>query len=206
MAGTHPEELDLLAYVDEELDAARAREIAEHVGACATCAGQVRALAAGRDALRGAPALELPAHRRGRVLAELPAREPAPRRAPRRLLALVAALLAVAALAAVVATQELAPPGGGDDAGGRAEEAAQPAPPAGEGERADTTAPDAAAAQAPLAEVEGPPSRVADFLRERGYRVRVVDGQVEVRTNRPAAVERLLTKRFARGDVLVYAK
>ena len=206
MAGNLPEELDLLAYIEDELDAARKRDVAEHVRGCAACARQVRELETARDALRGAPALELPADRRGRVLAELPARARAPRPARRRMLALVAALLAVAALVAVVATQEGAPPigGGGED------QAAEQAPSAGQDEtaaeeRADT-APEAAAAQAPLAEVQGPPARVADFLRERGYRAQVVDGAVEVETNRPAAVQRLLVKRFARGEVVVYVR
>jgi len=204
MAGAHPEEVELLAYVEEELDSVRAREIADHTRTCAACAGQVRELETARDALRGAPVLRLPAERRDRLVTQLPAREGFPRATPRRLLALLAALVAVAGLLAVVATQEGTRP----MAGGQAEEAAEQAPPqTGEEDRSVAPgAPEAAAGQAPLAQVEPPPSRVADFLRERGYDARVVDGSVEVRTKRPTAVQRLLNRRFARGDVAVYVR
>jgi anti-sigma factor RsiW len=203
MAGTHPEELELLAYVEEELDSARAREIADHTRTCPACAGQVRELETARDALRAAPALHLPSDRRDRLVAELPAPARKPRATPRRLLALLAALVAVAALLAVVATQE-----NGPTVGGQAEEAAEQAPPqTGEAERSDDRGtPEAAAGQAPLAEVEAQPSRVVDFLRERGFDARVVDGSVEVRTKRPAGVQRLLNRRFARGDVAIYVR
>ncbi len=208
MAGAHPEDLELLAYVEDELDSARAREVADHARTCAACATQVRELETARDALRGAPVLRLPAERRDRLVAELPAPRDVRRATPRRLLALLAALVAVAALLAVVATQE-----NGPTVGGQAEEAAEQAPAeqappqTGEGERSDDRgAPEAAAGQAPLAEVEAQPARVADFLRERGYDARVVDGSVEVRTKRPAGVQRLLNRRFARGDVAVYVR
>ena len=203
MAQSHPGDTELLAYAEDELDSPRRGEVAGHVRTCAACAGQVRELVAAREALRASPVLRLPTERRARVLAQLPppGRAPRPRR---RLLALVGALLAVAALLAIVATQENGPP-----VGGQAEESAERAgPQAGGAERSgDADAPEAAAGQAaPLAQVEAPPSRVADFLRERGYEARVVDGAVEVRTRRPAAVRRLLNRRFARGGVAVYVR
>jgi anti-sigma factor RsiW len=208
MAGAHPDELELLAYVEEELDRARAGTIRDHTATCAACARQVRELETARDALRAAPDLRLPAERRERLVAELPAPARTPRATPRRLLALVAALIAVAALLAVVAARE-----NGRTVGGQAERAAEQAPPqTSEAERGeagrseDAGAPEAAAGKALLAEVEAPPSRVADFLRERGYEARVVDGSVEVQTKRPAAVQRLLNRRFARGDVSVYVR
>jgi anti-sigma factor RsiW len=206
MPGAHPDELELLAYVEEELDSARARAIADHTAACAICARQVRELETARDALRAAPDLRLPAERRDRLVAELPAPGRTPRATPRRLLALVAALVAVAALLAVVAREN------GPTVGGQAERAAEQAPPQtteaerGEAERSEDTGAEAAAGKALLAEVEAPPARVADFLRERGYEARVVDGSVEVRTKRPDTVQRLLNRRFARGDVSVYVR
>jgi hypothetical protein len=220
MAGTHPEDVDLLAYVDEELDSARAGEIAAHMRTCATCASQVRDLAAARDALRAAPFLHLPAKRRSRIMAGLPAPDQPVRARPRRLLALVAVLLAVAAVLAVVAAQE-----NGPTVGGEAERAAERAPTqTGDGGRADTgesgradtgeagrgdhrAAPEAALSGAPpVARVDAPPTRVANFLREQGYDARVVGRSVEVRTRRRTAVQRLLTGRFARGDVAVYVR
>jgi anti-sigma factor RsiW len=212
MAGTHPEDVELLAYVDEELDATRAGEIAAHMRTCETCASQVRDLAAARDALRAAPLLHLPAKRRSSIIGGLPAPDQPARARPRRLLALVTVLLVVAAVLAVVAAQE-----NGPTVGGEAERAAEQAPSqtgetgrdrTGEAGRADDRAvPEAALSGAPpVARVDGPPTRVADFLREQGYDARVVGRSVEVRTRRRAAVQRLLTGRFARGDVAVYVR
>jgi anti-sigma factor RsiW len=203
MAETHPDELELLAYTEGELDAASARRVADHARSCASCAGRVRALETARGALREAPLLPLPAERRARVIRELP---PPPRRAPARarLLALAAALVALAGLVAVVATRE-----GGPTVGGDARQAAEQAPPpARESDRSgDANAPEAAAGRAaPLAQVDARPSRVAAFLRERGYDARVVGGSVEVRTKRGAAVRRLLAGRFPRGGVAVYVR
>jgi anti-sigma factor RsiW len=220
MAGTHPEDVELLAYVDEELDATRAGEIAAHMRTCETCASQVRDLAAARDALRAAPLLHLPGKRRSSIIGGLPAPDQPARARPRRLLALVTVLLVVAAVLAVVAAQE-----NGPTVGGEAERAAEQAPSqtgetgrdrtgetgrdeTGEAGRADDRAvPEAALSGAPpVARVDGPPTRVADFLREQGYDARVVGRSVEVRTRRRAAVQRLLTGRFARGDVAVYVR
>ena len=212
MAGPHPEDVELLAYVDEELDSARAGEITAHMRTCATCASQVRDLATARDALRAAPLLHLRAERRSRIIAGLPAPAHPPRARPRRLLALVIVLLAVAAVLAVVAAQE-----NGPTVGGEAERAAEQAPTqtaeterdeTGEAGRADPrAAPEAALSGAPpVARVDAPAARVANFLREQGYDARVVGRSVEVRTRRRAAVQRLLTGRFARGDVAVYVR
>ena len=219
MAGSHPEDVELLAYVDEELDSARADEIAAHMRTCATCASQVRDLTAARDALRAAPFLHLPAERRSRLIAGLPARGRPARARPRRLLALVGALVTLAALLAVVAAQE-----NGPTVGGEAERAAERAPsqtretgradepaPSQGGEETgrgdDRAAPEAALSGAPpVARVAGPPARVANFLRGHGYDARAVGRSVEVRTRRRAAVRRVLSGRFTRGDVAVYVR
>ena len=202
MAGAHPEDVELLGYVEDELDSARTREIADHTRTCTACATQVLELEIARDAVRGAPVLRLPPGRRDRLVAELPAPRGVRRAGPRRLLALVAALVTVAAVLAVVATQN------GPTVGGQGEEAAEQASPQTDDAQRDTETrrAEAAAGQATVAQVEAPPSRVVDFLRERGYDARVVDGSVEVRTKRPAAVRGLLNRRFARGDVQVYVR
>ena len=203
MAQAHPEEADLLAYVEEELDPIRRSQLAEHVGACPLCAGRVRELETARDALRASPLLRLPAERRAGLVERVSAPARA-RRARRPLVALVGALVAIAALLAVVATQE-----NGPTVAGRGEDAAEEAAPqTGEAERSDDAGGSQAASgrAAPVARVKAPPSRVAELLRARGYDARVVDGAVEVRTTRPAAVRRLVTGRFGRGGVVVYVR
>ena len=42
MAGMHPEELELLAYLEGELDDPRRAKVASHLEACDRCAQEVR--------------------------------------------------------------------------------------------------------------------------------------------------------------------
>ena len=60
MAEKHPNELELLSFVEEDLGTGARRDVAEHLVACRTCTEQVRRLEAGREALRSAPSLEPP--------------------------------------------------------------------------------------------------------------------------------------------------
>ena len=60
MAEKHPDELELLSFVEEELDDDARHEVAEHLVACRSCTDQVRRLEAGREALRAAPAPRAP--------------------------------------------------------------------------------------------------------------------------------------------------
>jgi anti-sigma factor RsiW len=116
VSGAHPDEIQLLDYVEGDLDHA-ARDVVEaHTAECAECAQQIRLLEAGREALRGAPMLAAPE----RLRPELPER---PSRRPSfRLGRLVAVLSPVAVVAGVVAIFVLTEPneGGEDEQGARA--------------------------------------------------------------------------------------
>jgi len=197
MDGAHPNELDLLAYVEEELPDPRKAAVAEHVAGCQACADSVRQLEAARQVLRSAPLLELPADRRAAVLAGLPAR--APKRRLRWRPALVAPALATAAVLAVVTGIVLTVDGNGREQG----EAAQVAPTVAEqatteadaGAEAGGDEYDRALSAAPIRSVQGPPRDVALFLRRQGFEARVVDSTVRVRDADPDAVMRALADR-----------
>jgi anti-sigma factor RsiW len=98
MGERHPDELDLLAYVEEELSSDARREVSEHLVACRTCSDHVRRLEAARTALRAAAPLELSEEGHEKILAALPARQP-PKRSwtPLRRILVVAAPVAAAA-------------------------------------------------------------------------------------------------------------
>jgi anti-sigma factor RsiW len=205
MDGAHPEELDLLAYVEDDLPAERRVSVAEHVAGCLACADAVRQLETARHVLRSAPLLELPEERRSAVLAGL--RERPTRRRPAWRPRIVAPALATAAVAAFVAGIVLTV----DWNGGGGEEAADlAAPTAVQEESAGQTAPEAAAgagenrtsALDAVLSVEGPPGEIARFLRSKGFDARVVDSTVRVRNANPAAVMRALADR-PRGPVVV---
>jgi anti-sigma factor RsiW len=198
MDGAHPNELDLLAYVEEDLPESRKAAVAEHVAGCQACADSVRQLETARQVLRSAPPLELPAASRAGVLARLPAR--APRRRLRWLPAAVAPALAAAAVLAVVTGVVLTV-----DWNGREQEegaALAPAPAeqatseAGAGAGAEEAEQDdTRALSSALRSVQGPPRDVALFLRRQGFDARVVDSTVRVRNADPDAVMRALADR-----------
>jgi hypothetical protein len=198
MDGAHPNELDLLAYVEEDLPAARKLAVAEHVAACPACADSVQQLETARNVLRTSPLLELPADTRAAVMADLPAR--APRRRLRWRPGVIAPALATAAVAAVIAGAVVTA-GGGEDEQEAAQvgveepsPAEQAAPEADEG-AATGGADDRTALSSLLRSVEGPPGEVARLLRRRGFDARVVDSTVVVRNAQPAAVLRALAPR-----------
>lgn len=107
MAGAHPNEIELLEYVENDLGAPEAASVRSHVESCAACAATIAELELARDALRALPLLELPAERLGELVAALPGRERERRRLPGRFsarrLALVLVPAAAAATAVVVA-------------------------------------------------------------------------------------------------------
>jgi anti-sigma factor RsiW len=207
MDGAHPEELDLLAYVEDDLPAERKASIAEHVAGCLACADTVRQLETARHVLRSAPLLELSEERRSTVLAGL--RERPTRRRPVWRPRIVAPALATAAVAAFVAGIVLTV----DWNGGGSEEAADSAAPTmAQEESAGQTEPPAAAeggnrtsALDAVLSVEGPPGEVARFLRSKGFDARVVDSTVEVRRAKASAVMRALADRPA-GPVVVVVR
>jgi anti-sigma factor RsiW len=206
MDGAHPDELDLLAYVEEELPEPQKAAVAEHVAACGTCAESVRRLEMARHTLRSAALLELPEEKRTELLRNLPAR-PARRFSwrPRAVVPALAVTAVVALVAGVVLT--------GDFGGGMNQEAAQPgmaeeeagdaagAPAGGETEtEADM---EALSKGKEVRSVAGPPAEVATFLRQRGLDARVVDAAVHVRNADPREVRRALVGRPA-GPVPVF--
>jgi hypothetical protein len=211
MAGQHPNDLTLLAYVERELGAAERGTLAAHIAACPACAETVRRLQTARETLRAAPLLELPEARRRALYRRLPERkerfgflEPF-RHGLGRAVPALAALVLIAGIIAL-ATQA----GGGDDEEGGGDAALE----AGGGEaeqEADEgaeTAPELLAPQDAredlVRRVRGPAAEVAERLRFAGVRAVVRDGSVVARGD-PAEVRALLKER-PRGRVAVYAR
>jgi hypothetical protein len=197
MDGAHPNELDLLAYVEEDLPESRKGAVAEHVAGCQACGDSVRQLETARQVLRSAPLLDLPAGTRAAVLASLPAR--APKRRLRWRPAVVAPALAAAAVLAVVTGVVLTVDWSGRGQEEAAEFAPSPAAPATSegdaGAEAGGAEDDKRALSSALRSVQGPPREVALYLRRQGFDVRVVDSTVRVRNADPDAVMRALADR-----------
>ena len=199
VAETHPHDIELFEYVEDELPQARRDEIAAHLATCGLCAEQVRRAAAGREALRKTTLLELPEGRREEILRNLPQpeRSTGERRGffSKQLLAGIAALLVVAALAAV-----LVKTGGNSgmesSAGGTGGGAAEATATSGGGvENAQT------------AELfaSGPAEDVADDLQRKGFKATVQKDRVVVRGATKAQVREALADRGP-GDVEVVVK
>lgn len=210
MAENHPSELALLAYAEEELASSEREAVSGHLAGCPACADRMALLAAGRDALRAAPLLELPEERRHETIAALPERRD-PWRAfrPMRRWVVVAAPAAAALIAVgILAGTELG--GGGDDDQAAevmmAEDAGDEREDAGAG--ADAGAPAEEATQATLGElvrnVAGPPAEVVRALADEGIEAEVVDGAV-VAEARAADIRSALAAR-ADGPVEVYVR
>jgi hypothetical protein len=213
MAEKHPDEFELLSYVEEELGTDARQEVAEHLVACRSCAEQLRRLEAGRTALRAAPPLELSDERRARMLAALPERrEPWTFKGPlKRVLVIAAPVAAAAALIGVVVVNG---PYGGDDAGDAGGEAAEDVSQlemgqaeeesAGEGEGgggADATVP----AGTLVRNVAGPASAVVDLLAAEGISAEAnQDGSVTAQGT--AAEVRAALEGRPGGIVAVYVK
>jgi hypothetical protein len=155
----------------------------------------LRAVEAGRAALRSAPMLELPPERLEAMLTRLPSRAATPPGVIRRALPVAAALAAVAALAGgafVLGTSGE----GGDDAAGVAQDEASDA--GGGGEAAATTdgsttdKRQSAPSTGKAALVAGSPTNVARRLRRDGFDARAVNGRVIVRGATAAEVRKAL--------------
>jgi nucleotide-binding universal stress UspA family protein len=187
MAENHPNELDLLAYAEGDLERVRRDAVSAHLETCPACAETVGRLELGREALRSAPMLELPARARAEILAGLLAPSPK-RRVP---VGRLAVLLAVVALLAGLTTAVVVSrPGETSEEG--AAPAAEQAPAAtatretagGEADRTPT-----------VRKVKGPPAEVARLLRRQGYDATVAGSRVEVRNASEAEVRRALAGR-----------
>jgi hypothetical protein len=208
MAEKHPDELELLSYVEEELSADTRRDVVEHLVACRACAESVRRLEAARDALRAAPLLELPEDRRRETIAALPERRDPwrPFRPVRRAILVAAPVAAAAAFVGVfvLAATQL---GGGGDRDSEGGEAAQVQDAAGggqaEAEGADTSAPLLERSNL-VRSVAGPPAEVVRLLGREGIAAEVVDGTV-LADARAGEVQAALEGRPA-GPVQVYVR
>jgi hypothetical protein len=218
MIESHPHQLELLDYVEDELPKERRRAVGAHVESCSACGATVAELEGARAALRAMPELELPADRRRRIEAALGSagRERAVRASPRRLLGVLAAAATFVAVVVGVVTVTGAPddPGvGGEAAATQAEEASEGAfddatgggeaggDAAGAQEELEKSEPERSRNSAPLsatgsvASVQGPAADVAELLRGHGLDARAAGGRVVVRDARPRAVVRALEER-----------
>lgn len=209
MAEKHPDELELLSFVEEELEGDARQGVAEHLVACRSCTDQVKRLEMGREALRDAPMLELSADRRQDLLAALPDR-PDPWRLfrPAKRALLVAA--PVAAAAAFVGVFVLAGTqlrsGGDDDADvdAAAEATMDQAERAEGGDEAATEASPALTLTL-VRRVEGPPAAVVRVLGSEGISARVEPSGAVVAEGRAGDVRAALAARRG-GDVPVYVE
>ena len=209
MAEKHPDEFELLSYVEEELATDARQEVAEHLVACRSCAEHVRRLEAGRTALRATPPLELSDERRARMLAALPERrEPWSFRGPlKRILVIAAPVAAAAALIGVVVVNG---PYGGDDAGDAGGDAGEAAAEAEGGQEMmqSTGAADQSATMAAgtlVRNVAGPASAVVDLLAAEGISAEAnQDGSVTAQGT--AADVRAALEGRPGGIVAVYVK
>ena len=200
VADTHPHDIELFEYVEDELPQRRREEIAAHLSTCPVCAEQVGLATSGREALRGAGLLELPEESREEILRSLPAREPerAPgeRRAfsPRLVFAALAGVLLLAAMIGIIVSSN----GSGQESsaggtGGGADATAE----AGGGQAGQS-------AEAKLFAI-GPAAAVAEDLRRKGFDAAVQQDRVVVRGATTQQVREALADRGP-GDVEVVVK
>jgi anti-sigma factor RsiW len=199
VAETHPHDIELFEYVEDELPQGRRDEIATHLATCRACAEQVELASAGREALRGTELLELPDARREEILRSLPRQDEAPRRRhgffSRELLVGIAILLVVAAFTAVLVRS------GGNSglessAGGTAAEDATATGGAGGGQAAE--------ARSALFS-GGPAAAVAEDLRRKGFDAVLEKDRVVVHGATKRQVREALADRGP-GDVEVVVK
>jgi anti-sigma factor RsiW len=200
VTGTHPEEVDLFDYVEGDIAADRRAELEAHLASCATCAQQVALVQAGKDALRESQRLHLPPARREAISTSLPTQRRAsgrgPALSPRRILALLTPVAAVAAVVVILVSSGVFETNGNDEAGSAAAGATSQL------QREDQAG--GAEAAAPVMKVAGPATTVADELRRKGIRARVVGNSVEVRDATRGEVQQALkNRRTGRVEVVL---
>lgn len=203
MQGSHPSDVELLEYVEGDLDETAAAGIRAHVAGCEECARELAEAERARKLLHAAPPLRLPDGRLAAMLEALPRQEPRQRdvrsffESRRRLL--LVATPAAAALVAVVIAFAVSPGGGEESSEAGAPAAAQTAE-AGADQSLEA-APETGAA--PVVRVQGPPRAIVRFLRAEGFTARREAGRVIVVGARPRKVRQALSQR-PRGDVPVF--
>jgi Putative zinc-finger len=212
MTEKHPDQLELLSYVEDELDPGPRQELAGHLAACSSCAEQVRRLEAGRDALVASPLLDLPEGRREEILASLPERPDRWRlfRPVKQALLVAAPVAGAAALIAVFVLAGTQLGGGGDDDSGGGE-AAQ----VGADEGGQTTEQGPEAESAPLRDelagatlvrsAQGPPAAIVRVLEREGIPAEVDSEGRVIAEARAGEVTAALVGRPP-GDVPVYVR
>jgi anti-sigma factor RsiW len=211
MAEKHPDELELLSFVEEELDDPARREMAEHLVACRTCADQIRRLQAGRGALQAAPLLELPDARRAEIFAALPERADRWRvfRPVKRALVIAAPVAAAATVlvALIIGGMQL-DLGGGDDGAGDAAGGDEGAADTrvmqadtGETEATPQSLDDATVVR----RVQGPAAEVMRVLESEGIPAEIASPVAVVADALPGDVRAALSGR-PRGNVTVYVR
>ena len=208
MAEKHPDELELLSFVEGELDGGPRQEVTEHLVACRSCADQVRRLEAGRNALRAAPALELPVDRHEEIIASLPERRDPWRlfRPAKRALVIAAPVAGAAALVGVfvLGGTQLRSGGDDDEAGGAASDAS--AEDQAEGGQDDAAPQAETALGATLVRtVEGPPAAVVRILENEGITASIEPSGAVVAEGRAGEVRAALASRPG-GNVAVYVR
>jgi len=206
VAGTHPDDIDLFDFVEDDLPEARRREIEAHLETCSVCSEQVTRVEAGREALHGARLMHLPERRREGVLMNLPtqAREPERRRAltPKQLIAVLTPVLATAAVVAVLVNSAgNSGSGSAERAGGGAAASAETR--ATSGGSGSGSGPQAAMDRAKAAlSTSGTADEVAGELRDKGFNAFVRADKVVVEGASKKAVREALADRGP-GDVEV---
>jgi anti-sigma factor RsiW len=197
VARTHPDDIELFEYVEDDLPRVRRDEIAAHLATCSVCAERVELATMGRQSLRGAGLLELPARRRDETLKSLPAqsRSPGERRAfsPKLVLAGLVGLLATAAVIGALVYSTSNRGSNESSAGGAV---------AGETSGGGTA--EALTGQADLS-ARGSAADVAKDLRDKGFRAIVQKDRVVVHGATKQQVREALADRGP-GDVEVVLK
>jgi hypothetical protein len=210
MTEKHPDQLELLSYVEDELDPGPRQELAGHLAACSSCAEQVRRLEAGRDALVASPLLDLPEGRREEILASLPERPDRWRlfRPVKQALLVAAPVAGAAALIAVFVLAGTQLGGGGDgDSGGEAAQVADEAAGETSEERPETESESAPLRDDPtlLRSVQGPASEVVRALEGEGIPAEI-DAQGRVIAEARRGEVRAALAGRPPGDVQVYVR
>ena len=197
VAETHPHDIELFEYAEDELAEARRDEIAAHLATCSVCAERVRQAAAGREALRETMLLELPEGRREQILRNLPEERSTGKRRgffSKQLLAGIAALLVVAALTAVLVKT-----------GGNSGMESSAGGSAGAAEATATSGGGVEDAQTAELFASGPSEDVAADLQRKGFKATLQKDRVVVHGATKAQVREALADRGP-GDVEVVVK
>lgn len=197
VAETHPHDIELFEYVENELPPARRDEIAAHLATCSVCAQQVELAATGKDALRSAALLELPAQRREGIVRNLPKQEreaDVRRPFPKLVFAGLVAVLLVAAVVGIIFSSN----GGSGQETSAGGAAAEDATATGGGGGVEAAQPQALSST-------GPAEEVAEELRRKGFDASVQNDRVVVQGATKQQVREALADRGP-GDVAVVVK